>query len=338
MSVSLADFLLLRKNLRIVDVRSEGEYEAGHIVAACNVPLLNNEERAIVGTAYKRQGQQIAIMEGFRLVGPRLYELIRSAQAAAVKQELLAYCWRGGMRSNNFQQFMAMAGVKVQTLSGGYKSYRTAVQQSFNAQLNLTLLTGYTGSGKSEVLRELKRLGEQVIDLEELAKHRGSAFGGLLMPAQPTTEQFENNLFEVIHKLDPAKRIWIEDESIAVGRIFLPQALWQQMSQSPIVSLQVDKQVRVRRLAKEYGAAPAESFLFCMSQIVKKLGGQHYEAAKGKYLAGDLEAAIDIILVYYDKAYQTAIARRSSRIIEQLSWDGFNAGEMAGQLVAAGNK
>jgi len=333
MSISLNDFLRLRKELPTLDVRSEAEHASGHIPASINLPILNNHERAIVGTTYKQQGQQQAILEGFKLVGPRLAQLVQDAQQAVPNREALVYCWRGGMRSNNFSQFVGMAGIKAHTLLGGYKTYRQTVQYSFELPLQLILLTGYTGSGKSQVLRKLKEHGEQVIDLEQLAKHKGSAFGGLLMPAQPTTEQFENNLFEELTQLDLARPVWMEDESIAIGKIFLPQPLWKSMSQGSIISLDVPKEVRVERLVQEYGIARAEDFLACMSQVIKKLGGQHYQAARELYLAGNLASAIDLLLVYYDKAYQNSIERRSERMIASLPWMGKDEDAIAKALI-----
>src|SRR6218665_2431495 len=155
MAISIGDFLELRKERIIIDVRSEGEYEVGHIPGALNIPLLNNAERVIVGTAYKQQGQKQAIKEGFRLVGPRLLDIINRAESIAAGKEVLVHCWRGGMRSNNFCQFVAMAGVRTQMLAGGYKAYRQRTQEAFALPFSFIVISGYTGSGKSEILREL---------------------------------------------------------------------------------------------------------------------------------------------------------------------------------------
>lgn len=322
MTISIEEFLALRKSLPVVDVRSQGEFQEGHIRAAINIPLLNNEERIAVGTDYKKKGQQEAIKTGFRLVGPRLLEIINETERKADTKELLVHCWRGGMRSNNFCQFVGMAGVKTHSLKGGYKAYRTRALESFKKPLDLMLLTGCTGSGKSEVLRALKAKGEQILDLENLANHKGSAFGGLLMPPQPTTEQFQNELFEEILTLDLTKRIWVEDESIAIGKIFLPLDFWKQMKQSPLIQMDVAKEVRVQRLVEEYGPANREEFLIIMGKIVTKLGGQHYKQASEKLAEGDMTSVIDILLTYYDKAYLRSIEKRRSKVINALEWDG----------------
>jgi tRNA 2-selenouridine synthase len=333
MSLSIQDFLRLRKEKVVVDVRSEGEFIAGHIRGANNIPILNNAERIIVGTTYKTQGQQIAIEEGFRLVGPRLYDMVRETEKVSDGKEILVHCWRGGMRSNNFCQFVGMAGIRTQALIGGYKSYRQKAHESFQQPLQIILISGCTGSGKSDILRELKKQGEQVLDLEGLANHKGSAFGGLMMPAQPTTEQFENELFEEILDLDLTKRIWIEDESIAIGKIFLPHPLWQQMSKSPMVTIEVDKGTRVERLAGEYGQANQEEFIKAMTQITTKLGGQHLNAAKAKYLEGDIKSTIDILLTYYDKAYLAGIEKRKARVQNVFTWDGVDVSRIAKDLI-----
>ncbi len=334
MIISIEDFLSLRKQLPVVDVRSQGEFQEGHIRNAINIPLLNNDERVQVGTDYKQKGQKEAIKTGFRLVGPRLLDIVNEAGQVAQEKELLVHCWRGGMRSNNFSQFVGMAGIESHTLKGGYKEYRNLALKSFKKPFQIILLTGCTGSGKSEVLRALKEQGEQVLDLEDLANHKGSAFGGLLMPAQPTTEQFQNNLFEEILLLDPSRRVWVEDESIAIGKIFLPTDFWQTMHQSPMVQMEVPKKVRVQRLVNEYGPADREEFLAIMGKIVKRLGGQHYNEAKEKLLQGDIASTIDILLTYYDKAYLQSIDKRRDKVKLVLPWNGENVREYANSIRA----
>lgn len=335
MTISIGDFLELRKGRIIVDVRSEGEYELGHIPGAVNIPLLNNSERVIVGTAYKHQGQKQAIKEGFRLVGPRLSDIINRAESIAAGKELMVHCWRGGMRSHNFCQFLAMAGVRTQMLEGGYKAYRQRAQEAFALSFPFIIISGYTGSGKSEILRELKRQGEQVIDLEDMACHKGSVFGGIAMPEQPSNEQFQNLLFEEILKLDVTRRIWIEDESISIGKIFLPAAFWAAMNKGRLFHIAVDKDVRVKRLVAEYGKADEQQFLNAMTQIVKRLGGQHFKAAKEKLLQGDMAATIDILLTYYDKAYQMTVEKRKSIPFASVVWEGKGLESLVHSLIAA---
>lgn len=330
--IFLNDFLSLRHQLPVVDVRSQGEYQQGHIQGAINLPILNNEERVAVGTDYKQKGQREAIKTGFRLVGPRLEGIISEVEKISSGKELLVHCWRGGMRSNNFCQFASMAGVKTHPLMGGYKVYRQAALDSFRKNFQLILLTGCTGSGKSEVLRALKEQGAQILDLEKLASHKGSAFGHLMMDAQPTTEQFQNDLFEEILKLDLSKPIWVEDESIAIGKIFLPTPFFQTMMKSPLVKMEVSREVRVQRLVNEYGDANKDEFLAIMGKITKKLGGQNYNAAKEKLEQGDMASTIDILLNYYDKAYLNSIDKRNEKILKVAEWGGVDVNSFAREL------
>lgn len=332
------EFLKLRQSLPVVDVRSENEFAEGHMRGALNIPILNNREREAVGTDYKQKGQAEAIKTGFRLVGPRFLEIINHAENVAAGKELLVHCWRGGMRSTNFCQIIGMAKVKSFQLEGGYKKYREKALESYKSPLQLVIIAGHTGSGKSAILRALRERGEQIVDLERLANHKGSVFGGLMMPPQPTTEQFQNELFEDLFALDPARRVWVEDESIAIGKIFLPTDFFHRMSRSPVFQISVEKDVRIGRLVEEYGPADKDAFLRAMEGITKKLGGQHFKAAREKLFEDDMASTIDILLNYYDKAYGIGLKNKEDRIISQISWDGNDPVECADQLIAAAVK
>lgn len=338
MTINLDDFLKLRHQLPAVDVRSQGEYAEGHIRGVANIPILNDEERKAVGTDYKQKGQKEAIKTGFRLVGPRIESIVNEAEQLANSKELLVHCWRGGMRSNNFCQFIGMAGVKSHQLIGGYKTYRQRAVESFELPFQLMVIGGKTGSGKSEVLRQLRKEGEQIIDLETLANHKGSVFGGLMMGAQPTTEQFQNELFEEILTLDYSKRIWVEDESIAIGKIFLPNSFWRTLRSAPVFRIDVSKEVRTERLVKEYGPADKQEFLTAMEKITRKLGGQHFNAAKEKWLAGDAASSIDILLNYYDRAYANGLENREHTVSPPIDWDGVDASTCARDLIQLANE
>ncbi|MDQ2657302.1 MAG: tRNA 2-selenouridine(34) synthase MnmH, partial [Bacteroidota bacterium] len=334
-ALSIDEFLKLRASLPVVDVRSEAEYGEGHMRNAVNIPILNNAERVAVGTDYKKKGQAEAIRTGFRLVGPRFLEIINHAENVTDGRELLVHCWRGGMRSANFCNILGMAKIKTLQLEGGYKAYRERALRSYSMPMKLSVVGGLTGSGKSEILRELERKGEQIIDLEKIASHKGSVFGGLMMPPQPTTEQFQNELFEDITCLDPTRRIWVEDESIAVGKVFLPEPFWRQMSSAPVFDVSIDKTIRIERLVREYGPADKVEFLAAMEKIIKKLGGQNFKAAKEKLDEGDMPSTIDILLNYYDKAYGMGLKNKQHRIKARVAWDGVDAGPCVEELLRA---
>ena len=333
MTIALDDFLKLRSQLPVADVRSPKEFLDGHIPGVTNIPVLNNEERAAVGTDYKQKGKHEAIKTGFRLVGPRLEQIISEAQKNSGGKEMLVHCWRGGMRSNNFCQFIGMAGVQSQQLTGGYKAYRQRALETFEYPFQLLVLGGKTGSGKSEILRALQEKGEQVLDLEHLANHKGSTFGGLMMGPQPTTEQFQNNLFEAILTLDSSKPIWVEDESLAIGRIFLPNPFWKTLRESTLFRMEVPKEIRIERLVNEYGPADPREFLAAMEKITKRLGGQHFLAAKEKLLEGDMASTIDILLTYYDRTYSDGLAKRDHLLPQTIPWNGTDAHACAQALV-----
>lgn len=335
MIISIDEFFNLRSTLPVVDVRSEGEFEMGHIQKAINIPILKNAERAEVGIDYKQKGQAEAIKTGFRLVEPRLSQIVTEAEKTAVNKEMIVHCWRGGMRSEKFCQFANATGIKTHQLTGGYKAYRHAALEFFKKPVQLVIIGGCTGSGKSEILRELKNQGEQIIDLEKLANHKGSAFGGLMQQPQPTSEQFQNDLFEEILQVDLSKRIWVEDESISVGSVFIPNDFWKAMGASPVVEIELEKPKRVERLVNEYGNSNKEEFLRSMERIVTRLGGQNFKAAKEKLLVGDMASTIEILLTYYDKAYNNGLEKKKNRIQAKKEWNGKNITAFAGTLKTA---
>jgi tRNA 2-selenouridine synthase len=334
MSIRISDFLLRRQELPVIDVRSENEFLEGHIPGAINIPLLNNQERAEVGTDYKRKGQASAIKTGLRLVGPRLLEIVTATEQVAAGREVLVHCWRGGMRSAYFCQFVGMAQIKATPLIGGYKAYRTQVMEMFERPLQLITLAGCTGSGKTALLQKLAEKGEQVIDLEALAHHKGSVFGGLQQLPQPTTEQFQNKLFERLITVDPKRPVWVEDESITIGRIFLPDAFWHQMSQSPVVEVLLPKFQRTHRLVAEYGTANTEEFVAAIQKISKRLGRLAQQQAIESVRGGEMHRAIDILLTYYDRAYEFGLGKKmaAGRILQQVAWNGTDGQSAIEQL------
>lgn len=287
----------------IIDARSEGEYHHGHIPGAINIPLLNNEERRIVGTCYKREGREEAVLKGFELVGHKFAEYIRKVSSLASGKKVKVYCWRGGMRSNIMAWVLSLSGFKVSILSGGYKAYRAHVLDTCSKNYKLVILGGPTGSGKTEVLHHLKLNGEQVVDLEGIAKHKGSAFGGLGMDGQPTYEHFENLLARELSACDPVKRIWLENESRLIGSVKIPDILYDNIRKAPVVEINIPFETRVKRLVKEYGDFDRNILADNTKKLTKRLGHQRMTEAVTKVLIGDVEGWIQDVLSYYDKTY-----------------------------------
>ncbi|MFN8353550.1 MAG: tRNA 2-selenouridine(34) synthase MnmH [Spirosomataceae bacterium] len=339
MSRSLAPLAFLEKgeSTPIIDVRSPGEFAHAHIPGAVNIPLFDNNERAQVGTCYKQVGKQAAILLGLELVGPKLADFVRQSQQLAPNNQVLVHCWRGGMRSGSFAWLLSTAGLEVGTLQGGYKAYRGEVLSFFEKPLQLIVLGGKTGSAKTETLQELRKLGEQVIDLEHFACHKGSAFGMLGQTSQPSTEQFENNLYEVLRELDPNRRIWVEDESKAIGTCLIPLSLRQQMVQAPVLVLQVPLKQRIAFLVEHYGRFEHSLLKAALDRIQKRLGGQHHQAAIVALELGDYAQVAEITLRYYDKTYEFSLSQRPSTLQRLVEVPSINTHQNAAMLLQALN-
>lgn len=308
----IAQFLKLAEYIPVIDVRSPLEFETGHIPGALNIPLFDNEQRAIVGTKYKKEGHVPAVVEGIRLSGPSMHEKLNGAIKAAENGKLLVHCWRGGMRSEAMAWLFSMAGIQTEVLEGGYKSYRHKVLEDLSEERNTIVLGGMTGSSKTHILRYLKEKGRQVIDLERLANHKGSAFGALGEPPQPSTEQFANDLHYHWSRLDKAAPIWLEDESRNIGTVFMPEGFYNNMQKSKTVVLLMDIKTRMPRLMEEYSNYLPEMLKSSVLRISKRLGGDNTRDAIEAIDRGDIATAIEISLKYYDKTYLYSIQRKNN--------------------------
>jgi tRNA 2-selenouridine synthase len=323
----------LVSEIPVFDVRSPSEFKQGHLPGAISFPLFDDAERAIVGTLYKQQGKELAVLEGLRIVGPKLAGFVEQAIALAPGRELAMYCWRGGMRSGSMAWLLRSAGFTVRLLQGGYKAYRQTVQHHFTNAFPFIVLSGPTGSGKTEILAELRALGEQVIDLEDLAKHRGSAFGALGMDEQPSIEQFENNLYQQLEMLNLSKRIWIEDESRNIGKVALHDGIWQNLDNAPLVLLESSIEDRVLRLVKEYGRFDPELLRASLNKIAKRLGGLTLQEGIEALETGDLAKVAEITLRYYDKSYHFSREKRGRVIQKTVNTIGLMPNEIAQLLL-----
>ncbi|HPE56255.1 MAG TPA: tRNA 2-selenouridine(34) synthase MnmH [Bacteroidales bacterium] len=316
--IEAADFLTNQKNTTIVDVRSPSEFRQGHIPGAVNIALFDDEERKIVGTLYKKTGRNAAILKGMELVGPKLKQFVIEAQEKINGYSVLLHCWRGGLRSKNMAFLFETAGYRVNVLTGGYKAYRHYIRQSWEQDAKLIILGGKTGSGKSDVLQNLKMAGEQVLELEEIAHHRGSAFGDLGQSEQPTTEQFENNLYEQWRMFDFSKPVWIEDESKAIGRVSLPDPLFVKIRSSNVLFIDVDKEERINRLVKNYADFDPNRLEAAIHRIAKRLGGLNEKKSVEALFEKDYETVANILLYYYDKAYLKGLGMRDQEKVYHL--------------------
>jgi len=317
-ALPITDFLAA--GLPIIDVRSPGEFARGHIPGAVNVPLFEDAERAVVGTLYKQTGRDAAVLEGLRIVGPKLASIVERATELAPDRRIAVHCWRGGERSGSVAWLLDKAGfAEVATLKGGYKAFRNHVLESFNEVPALRILGGYTGTGKTETLRHLRELGEQVIDLEALAHHKGSSFGMLGEKPQPTQEHFENVLWEALRHIDRSRPLWLEDESRKIGRVMLPGPLYDTLRMAPVLFADMPQAERVERLVQDYGAFPTEELAEAITRIARRIGPQHAKNALEALAGGDLATVARITLDYYDKTYAYGLSQRDPARVVKLS-------------------
>jgi tRNA 2-selenouridine synthase len=319
--LNIKDFLNYSEGHTILDVRSPSEFKQAHIPGAYSLPLFNDDERKEVGTIYKQESREKAIKAGLDIFAPKMRKMVEEVEAVLNNQadnglgikddkQLFIYCWRGGMRSAGVAWLMDLYGFKVQTLAGGYKAFRNEVLSSFEEPYKLKILGGFTGSAKTELLNQLRSAGEKVIDLEQLACHKGSAFGGINMPVPPRQEMFENLLAMELRKSLNSKYIWLEDESQRIGNLNIPGPLWNNMRNSPIVFLDISFEKRLDYITEEYGSCDKEKLKDAVERIKKRLGGLDAKNTLEHFEKGELREGFRILLQYYDKQYLKGLHSR----------------------------
>ena len=313
--ISIQSFFETRDNIPLIDVRSPSEFEKGHIPGATNLPLFENEERAKVGTLYKQSGKLNAILKGLDIVGPKQTEMAKRAIKISKNNKLRIHCWRGGMRSESVAWLLTLVGLECEVLEGGYRAYRRYIKSEFSKPWKFIVIGGMTGSGKTDLIQNLAKKNKQAIDLEGLANHKGSAFGGIGKGNQPSTEQFENNLYEKFLDLEIDREIWIEDESKSVGRVNIPDEIFLNMRKSIVIEIRMKKELRVQRLVKEYASLDTKHLTEAILRIQKRLGGLNTKTCLNAIEAGNFEKAIELVLMYYDKAYQKGLTFRETKSI-----------------------
>ncbi len=306
-------FVQLRRGGVVVDVRTPAEFASGHIPGAHNIPLFSDAQRAEVGTIYKRVGRDEAVHRGLEFVGPRMAAMVTEAGRLSGGREILLYCWRGGMRSGSVGWLLETAGLRVVLLEGGYKAYRHSFEELLDRhKWDFRMLYGATGCGKTELLQRIGALGGQVLDLEGLACHKGSAFGGLGQQRQPSTEHFINLLHESFRGFDPLRPVWCEGESILVGHVYIPNTLFDLLHSGAIIGIDMPLEQRLDRLVAEYGGFPAQQLSEAFGRIAKRMGREQVAEALSALGRGDIRAAARLALEYYDKAYARSFDKKST--------------------------
>ena len=332
--LAIEQFLKLAQQYPVLDVRSSGEYNHAHIPGAHNLPLFNDEERKAVGTAYKQQSREVAIKIGLDFFGVKMKGMVEETETIVSRfslrdinnknsskneqqetRNILVHCWRGGMRSAGVAWLLDLYGFKVYTLVGGYKAYRKWVLAQFEKKYNFNIIGGYTGSGKTLLLHELKKEEQTIIDLEALACHKGSAFGAMGEKEQPRQEMFENllagELQAASHELR-ATGIWLEDESQRIGNLQIPMPLWYTMRKSPVYFMDIPFEKRLSYLTEEYGKFEKEKLVNAVIRIQKRLGGLETKNAINHLLENDHRECFRILLTYYDKWYSKGLHNRDN--------------------------
>jgi tRNA 2-selenouridine synthase len=317
--IGIEDFAELRTESLVFDVRSPGEYTHAHIPNAYSLPLFTDEERKVVGTAYKQESKEKAIKIGLDYFGPKMRAIVEEVEELTKKtnKKILVHCWRGGMRSGGVAWLLDLYGFEVYQLSGGYKAYRNWVIGQFEKPYDFKIVSGNTGSGKTYLLHKLENNGLQIVDLEGLAKHKGSALGGINQPPQPSQEMFENLLAEQLAKKNIERPILLEDESQRIGNLNIPNIIWQKMKESDLGYLQIPFDERLKFLVKEYGDLPQEELKNAVLRIQKRLGGLETKNTLRHLEDNDFSGCFGILLRYYDKWYEKGLnAKEKGKIFK----------------------
>jgi tRNA 2-selenouridine synthase len=332
--ITIEEFLALAKEHPVLDVRSPGEFAHAHIPGAHSLPLFTDEERKVVGTAYKQESQQKAIKLGLDYFGVKMVKMVEEVENLFTLPEtkhkvqdeenpvfrnsktVLVHCWRGGMRSAGVAWMLDLYGFKVYTLVGGYKTYRNWVLEQFEKDYPIRIIGGYTGSGKTEVLHTMAKKGENIIDLEGLAHHKGSAFGSLGQPTQPSQEMFENLLVRELKRMVDASpipcSIWLEDESQRIGEVNIPTVFFKTMRSKKVYFLDIPFESRLDFIVRGYGKFEKDKLISAIIRIKKRLGGLETKTAVNFLIEDNIRECFSVLLHYYDKYYLKGLHGRDN--------------------------
>lgn len=325
----------------IIDVRTPPEFQEDHIPGAVNFPVLSAEERERVGTLYKQTSSFEAKKIGAVLIARNIARHIEDYFSSKPKNwRPLIYCWRGGKRSGSMAHILSEIGWKVARLDGGYKAYRrrviedlTTLPQAFQFQV----VCGPTGSGKSRFLQALDAAGGQVLDLEQLAAHRGSVLGNLPDEPQPTQKKFDSLIWHQLRHFDPAQPVYVEAESKKVGQLRVPDALIERMWQGHCVALEVASTHRVQLLREEYAHFIANPSLLlekldCLKALHSKERLEHWQTL---IQDEDWDAfVLDMLLNHYDPAYNRSTLKHYPQLAQATRLQAPNISASAFRMLA----
>ena len=320
----------------IIDVRSPLEYEEDHIIGSINCPVLNDQERIIVGTIYKKESTFKAKIIGSSLTARNIAKHI---EEKFINQQgswqPLVYCWRGGQRSKAFSIILSEVGWRTCQLEGGYKKYRNEVINFLNrigSKLKIILISGKTGSAKTKILQNIKLQGGQILDLENLANHKGSLLGKIPGLKQPSQKLFESKLYNQIKQLDLRKNVYVEAESSKIGNIHIPKTIWAKMIVSPRIEIEADLELRSSFLLKDYRYMCENPELIkpiiygLKNRLSKKLINDWLELITKKLW---LDLTKSFLENHYDPSYSSNTIKNDRKVIKKIQAKSFSKQEIS---------